>query len=82
MKTWYDEATMVKFRDPDWVPDCDSYDAETEADRPMMSGFCVHDVFVCACCGYTVNLSYYADLDLKEFEELKWIDINEAVIGE
>lgn len=78
MKTWYDEATMVKFLDPDWEP-CEDY---TEADRPMMSGFCVHDMFICACCGYTVNLSYYADLDLKEFEELEWIDISEAVIGE
>ena len=81
MKTWYDEATMVKFLDPDWVPDCDSYDAETEADRPMPVGICIHDKFIWASCGYIVSLSYYADLDLKEFEELEWTDISDAIIG-
>lgn len=78
MKTWYDAATMVKFRDPDWEP----YGDETEDDRPMMIGFCVHDAFVCACCGYTEDLSYYANLELKEFKELEWTDISEAVIDE
>lgn len=78
MKSWYNEATQVKFLDPDWEP----YEDYTEQDRPMLSGICIHDMFICGCCGYTVNLSYYADLDLKEFEELEWIDLCEEIIGD
>lgn len=76
MKTWYDEPTMVKFLDPDWTP----YEGATEDDRPMMSGICICDKFICACCGSFMSLSYYADIDLEGFEELPWIDLCEAII--
>lgn len=78
MRSWYDEPTQVKFLDPDWVP----YEGAIEEDRPMMSGICIHDMFICSCCGSLMRLSYYASLDLEGFEELEWIDLCEAIIDD
>lgn len=75
---WYAEPIMVKFLDPDWEP----YEDYTEQDRPMLSGICYQDKFICACCGAALDLGYYADIELKGFEEMRWIDICEAIIGD
>ena len=87
MKHYYEKPTMVKFLDPYY----ELMVGETEKDRPWLAGIAFGEYVICGCCGELMELSElfefaagdeeYEPFDL-QFEEMSWIDIKEAIIGD
>lgn len=87
MKHYYEMPTMVKFLDPYY----ELMAGETEKDRPWLAGIAFGEYVICGCCGGLMELSElfefaagdeeYEPFDL-QFEEMSWIDIKEAIIGD
>lgn len=79
---YYENPTMVRFLDPN---DTDYYDVVSRDEMRMLAGIAYQDVVICGCCGGTFkleNLNEWNKTENLEYEELPWIDIVEAIVGE
>ena len=80
--SYYEQPTMVRFFDPNYI---DDYEVENRYETPMLGGIAYQDVVICGCCGGTFNLRELNEWNKTqnlEYEELEWIDIVDAIVGE
>lgn len=85
MKTYFDDPTQVVFYDLDNTDECS---------KPLrIGGIAYADKIICGCCGGTIDIvDYLADFEYamencetavyEPLEELSWVDISEAIVGE
>lgn len=85
MKTYYEVPTQVVFCDLDNIDECGK--------SLRIGGIAYADKIICGCCGGTIDIvDYLADFEYvmkngeideyEPIEELDWVDISEAIVGE